>query len=89
MHLQTVLSDCDGKWGDRRQELVMIGVNMDVPAMTSLLESCLLTDDEMAQYEAHCSSQGADPETPCLARWRQQEEAKAAHGGSDETAMRD
>ena len=78
VHLQTVLSDCEGKWGDRRQELVLIGVNMDVPAMTALLESCLLTDEEMEQYAAHCDSQGADPTTPCMALWKEQQAAAAA-----------
>jgi len=40
-----------GKWhpqyGDRRQELVFIGVGMDEATMRSALDECLLTDDEM------------------------------------------
>jgi len=34
-------------WGDRRQELVLIGVALDEPALRRRLDACLLTDDEM------------------------------------------
>ena len=34
--------------GDRRQELAIIGQRLDVPAMTAMLDACLLTPDEMA-----------------------------------------
>ena len=33
-----------------RQELVFIGVNMDREAITLLLDGCLLSDSEMAEY---------------------------------------
>jgi len=35
--------------GDRRQELAIIGQRLDVPAMTALLDSCLLSADEMLE----------------------------------------
>jgi G3E family GTPase len=35
-------------WGDRRQEIVIIGIGMDQAALTSQLDSCLLTEAEMA-----------------------------------------
>jgi len=38
---------CD-PWGDRRQELVFIGAEMDEIVLRSRLEECLLTDAEMA-----------------------------------------
>jgi G3E family GTPase len=37
-----------GRWGDRRQELVFIGLDMDEPALREKLEYCLLTDEEIA-----------------------------------------
>ncbi|MNQ05825.1 putative metal chaperone YciC [compost metagenome] len=41
------------KWadgvGDARQEIVLIGIDMDEPALRANLNACLLTDEEMAQ----------------------------------------
>lgn len=37
----------DEVWGDRRQELVIIGQDLDQPALTADLDACLLTDSEM------------------------------------------
>ncbi len=35
-------------WGDRRQELVLIGIDLDEAALRASLDACLLTDAEMA-----------------------------------------
>jgi len=35
------------RWGDRRTELVMIGIEMDVVATTKALDDCLLSVTEM------------------------------------------
>lgn len=35
-------------WGDRCQELVWIGVDVDEAKLRAMLDSCLLTDAEMA-----------------------------------------
>ncbi|KAG7417446.1 putative metal chaperone YciC [Fusarium oxysporum f. sp. rapae] len=40
-----------GEWGDRRQELVFIGENLDHKALEMMLDECLLTDDEMKKWE--------------------------------------
>lgn len=40
--------DWDGDWGDRRQELVFIGQGLKHEEIQKLLDSCLLSDDEMA-----------------------------------------
>jgi len=34
-------------YGDRRQEIVIIGMNMDKEGLTKMLDTCLLTDEEM------------------------------------------
>lgn len=50
-------------YGDRRQEIVFIGIDMDRPVIESLLESCLLTDDEMNEGPVAWESY-ADPLPP-------------------------
>jgi hypothetical protein len=37
----------DEKWGDRRQEMIFIGIKMNKDQMIKELESCLLTPEEM------------------------------------------
>jgi G3E family GTPase len=41
-------SRLDGRWGDRRQELVFIGSELDEPTLSAELDACLLGDDELA-----------------------------------------
>jgi G3E family GTPase len=45
---QQILADYMEPYGDRRQELVFIGIDMDRPLIESALEECLLTDEEYA-----------------------------------------
>ena len=46
--LQEIESVSEGEYGDRRQEIVIIGADMDHAAVRAALDNCLLTDDEMA-----------------------------------------
>ncbi|CAK7205967.1 hypothetical protein SEUCBS139899_008747 [Sporothrix eucalyptigena] len=41
-----------GEWGDRRQELVFIGENLNIPALEEALDACLLDDCEFADWES-------------------------------------
>ncbi|PQO27285.1 hypothetical protein C5Y96_17220 [Blastopirellula marina] len=43
-----LLSQFDGKYGDRRQELVFIGIDLDRDLIEERLQQCLLTDLEFA-----------------------------------------
>merc|ERR1711920_409012 len=38
------------EWADRRQEIVFIGQRLDETGVRSVLDGCLLTDDEMVEY---------------------------------------
>lgn len=49
-----IRADFEGTWGDRRQEIVLIGLGMQQDGQQRLhaaLHSCLLTDDEWAAWE--------------------------------------
>lgn len=47
--IERIRSIFQGFYGDRRQELVFIGREMDEPAIRDILESCLVTDLEFVQ----------------------------------------
>lgn len=47
--LKSIEDDWDPQVGDARQELVLIGIDMDETALRARLDACLLSDAEMAQ----------------------------------------
>ncbi|CAM9156263.1 unnamed protein product [Ectocarpus sp. 13 AM-2016] len=53
---EAVMEDFEGKYGDRRQELVFIGMGMCEEStrgpIVKALDGCLLTDEEMKVYDA-------------------------------------
>jgi hypothetical protein len=46
--LAIIEKNWDDKFGDCRQELVIIGMDMDEAALRARFDACLLTDEEMA-----------------------------------------
>ncbi len=50
--IESIEHEFAGEFGDRRQELVIIGIEMDRPRITQALNDCLLTEAEMAQGRA-------------------------------------
>jgi hypothetical protein len=57
------MSKWNSKWGDRRQEIVIIGLKMNKEEIEKLLEGCLLTDNEL-ETEPSEWSEMEDPLEP-------------------------
>ena len=73
------------RFGDRKQELVFIGQEMDETAMRAKLEACLLTEEELAQDESTWAEYN-DP-FPNYHRLQQEAEAAAQAAQAQEAAL--
>jgi G3E family GTPase len=68
--VQRILDDWyhdDMTTGDRRQEIVFIGVDMDQDAIEEVMDRCLLSDKEMQLYQQHVSRNRVQPAGPTAA----------------------
>jgi len=46
----TLESDWDARYGDRHQEIVLIGIDMDPAALSARFDACLISDAEMLSH---------------------------------------
>ncbi|KAF2208679.1 hypothetical protein CERZMDRAFT_48751 [Cercospora zeae-maydis SCOH1-5] len=53
-----------GKWGDRRQELVFIGENLDIEGIEAEFDKCLLSEEEWKVWEDVMMGNGVAGEDP-------------------------
>ncbi|KAM0456802.1 hypothetical protein ACHAPV_007093 [Trichoderma viride] len=51
-----------GEWGDRRQEIVFIGEGLDHAGLETMLDACLLTDEEYESWKGVMRKDGVDEE---------------------------
>lgn len=57
--IQFIMEDFDGEYGDRRQEIIFIGVGLPEKDIKEALDACLLTDSEMEVYKQNAAREDA------------------------------
>jgi G3E family GTPase len=62
MTTKAIMADFEGDWGDRRQELVLIGEKLDVGGLTKAFDSCLLSRAEMRKWARVLHDKSLDEE---------------------------
>lgn len=62
--LAQISAQCEGEWGDRRQELVFIGQDLEEPVIRARLDACLLTEQELAAGPEEWGASLVDPFPP-------------------------
>lgn len=72
--LRGIWSQWEKPWGDRRQEIVLIGQDMDRAGLTAMLDRALLTDAEMSMGQ-HGWDRFKDP----FGEWKTTEDQDAAN----------
>jgi G3E family GTPase len=61
---ETIMREWDEATGDRRQEIVFIGIGVDKEKISNLLNGCLLTDTEMGMGKDQWEQMFEDPFEP-------------------------
>ncbi|GAX12148.1 hypothetical protein FisN_1Hu073 [Fistulifera solaris] len=68
--IQRIRAKFEGAYGDRRQEIVFIGIGLKQGDITKSLDQCLLTDFEMKRYRYHrCNDRAEILANSCLQPW--------------------
>jgi len=76
--LEGIWSQWEKPFGDRRQEIVIIGQNLDQPALTAMLDAALVTDLELKMGQT-----GWDRFKDPFAEWKTTEELAAEQGADN------